>query len=145
MSESPSLQRAAGSSRETRTAALLSAARILVADDNVDAADTLAMLLQTSHYETRTAYNGREAVELARSFHPDLAILDINMPVMDGYEAARCLKRLDGPTPILVALTGRGQPADKALAREAGFDIHLLKPADGGELCRLVDRALADR
>lgn len=121
-------------------------ARILVADDNVDAAETLAMLLATSHYETRIAYDGAQAVELARSFHPDLAILDINMPVMDGYEAARCLKHMGGAMPpILVALTGRGEPEERARAREAGFDIHLLKPADGGELCRLVDRALSAR
>lgn len=139
------MQTGACNASEANRAVQLSAARILVADDNVDAADTLAMLLETSSYETRTAYNGLQAVELARSFHPDLAILDINMPVMDGYEAARRLKHLDGPTPILVALTGRGQPADKALAREAGFDIHLLKPTDGGELCRLVDKALANR
>ncbi|MBA2723971.1 MAG: response regulator [Methylibium sp.] len=139
------MQSSAGIDFQAKTAAQLSAARILIADDNVDAADTLAMLLETSRYETRTAYNGEQAVELAQSFHPDLAILDINMPVMDGYEACRRLKRMSGPTPILVALTGRGQPADKALARAAGFDIHLLKPTDGGELCRLVDRALADR
>jgi CheY-like chemotaxis protein len=123
----------------------LSSGRILVVDDNVDAADTLALLLEMSCYDTRIAYDGKQAVELARSFQPHLAILDINMPVMDGYEAARLLRRLSGPKLILVALTGRGQPADKVLASEAGFDIHLVKPTDGGELCRLVDRALEER
>jgi CheY-like chemotaxis protein len=117
--------------------------RILVVDDNFDAADTLAVLLQLLSYDVRAAYNGQQCVELASAWRPHLVLMDINMPVMDGYEAARALR--SGPSsgePVLIALTACGTDEDKAKASEAGFDLHLLKPVDGHELCELVTRTL---
>ena len=116
--------------------------RVLVVDDHHDAADTTAEFLRMyGTYDVRTAYDGMEAVELARSFLPEVVILDINMPVMDGYEAASLLR--DGQAPgarlLLVALTGRNQPEDVARAKAAGFDHHLSKPLMDLALCDLVE------
>jgi CheY-like chemotaxis protein len=117
--------------------------RILVVDDNRDAADTLAMLLEFLNYEVRTAYDGRQAVEAAEDFKPNLVILDINMPVMDGYEAARILRgRSNASRVVLVALTAATSTEAQKRAREAGFDLHLSKPVDGGELTGLIERML---
>ncbi len=119
--------------------------RLLVVDDNRDGADTLAMLLSFLGYETQTAYNGKEAVLAAKSFCPDMVILDINMPVMDGYEAAKELRNgRDQTRMVLVALTAKGTEDDKEAAREAGFDFHVLKPVDGEALAGLVASALND-
>jgi CheY-like chemotaxis protein len=117
-----------------------------VVDDNLDAAETLAMLLQLMHYEVRTASNGRECVEIASGWHPHLILLDINMPVMNGYEAARALRRCvpaATPAPVLVALTARSTAQDECAASAAGFDLHLVKPVDGRELTDLIARVLA--
>jgi len=104
--------------------------RILVTDDNVDAADTLAFLLREKGHEVHVAYDGEDAVRAAASFRPDLAFLDIGMPRMDGYQAARTLRMLPGLGKLrLVALTGWGAQEDRARTRAAGFDHHLLKPA----------------
>ena len=104
--------------------------RILVTDDNVDAADTLAFLLREKGHEVHVAYDGEEAVRAAASFLPGLAFLDIGMPRMDGYQAARTLRTLPGLDKLhLVALTGWGTEEDRARTRAAGFDHHLLKPA----------------
>jgi len=116
--------------------------RILVVDDNHDAADTLAMLLQFLDYDVRTAYDGHQAVEQAAEFQPHLVILDINMPVMDGYEAARTMRGGDKPRMVLVALTAVTTPEAKDRAMEAGFDVYLRKPVDGGELTGLLERIL---
>jgi CheY-like chemotaxis protein len=118
--------------------------RILVVDDNRDAADTLGMLLEFLHYEVRTAYDGRQAVGMASEFHPDLVILDINMPVMDGYEAAKTMRSSETGRErmVLVALTAVATPEAKDKAMEAGFDVYLRKPVDGGELTGLLDRIL---
>jgi CheY-like chemotaxis protein len=117
--------------------------RILVVDDNHDAADTLAMLLEFLHYEVRTAYDGRQAVDVAAEFKPDLVILDINMPVMDGYEAARILRgNTNTSRVVLVALTAVTGKEAQNRAREAGFDVHVAKPVDGGELAGLLKRVL---
>ncbi|TFZ05561.1 PAS domain S-box protein [Ramlibacter henchirensis] len=101
--------------------------RILVADDNLDAAESLAFLLQADGHEVVTAANGLEAVEHAIAKGPQLALLDLGMPVMDGLDAARRI-RAAGARIRLVALTGWGQPADRERTREAGFDLHLVKP-----------------
>jgi PAS domain S-box-containing protein len=104
--------------------------RILVADDNVDAADIMCALLEASGYVTRIAYDGAEALAVAGQFVPHVALLDLGMPRLDGFEAAsrmRALPALDGM--VLVAVTGWGAESDRARTRAAGFDHHLLKPA----------------
>lgn len=118
--------------------------RILVVDDNHDAADTLSLLLEFLGYQVRTAYDGAQAVDVAAGFEPHLVILDIHMPVMDGYEAAKVLRRREGEKQrtVLVALTAVATPDAQRKAREAGFDIHLRKPVDGGELAGLLERVL---
>jgi len=105
--------------------------RVLVADDNHDAADSLAMLLALRGHETRTAYDGEDALAVAAEFHPDVAIVDLGMPKLDGYEVARRL-RADGHGGELrlIALTGWGQDSDRRRARDAGFDAHLVKPVE---------------
>ncbi|WP_458542753.1 ATP-binding protein [Ramlibacter sp.] len=104
--------------------------RVLVADDNVDAADTLANLLRMAGHEVRVAYDGEEAVRIGEQFRPALAFLDIGMPRMDGYQAALALRALPGMQGVrLVALTGWGAEDDRARSHAAGFDHHLLKPA----------------
>jgi signal transduction histidine kinase len=107
---------------------------ILVVDDNVDAADTLAEALATAGYATRVAYDGPSALASAAQGAPDVAILDIGLPVMDGYELARRMRE-SHPRPLrLIALTGYGQPQDRARTAEAGFDVHLVKPVALREL-----------
>ncbi len=115
------------------------ARRILVADDNPDAVDSLVLLLQTAGHEVHGVYDGASAVAAVRAFQPDIVLLDIGMPKLNGYEAARQI-RLDpwGRSLFLVALTGWGQGNDRALAREAGFDLHLVKPVDPKLLFRVL-------
>jgi len=113
--------------------------RILIVDDNTDAADTLAELLQMQGHQTCAAYSGREALERVLSFEPDVALLDIGLPQMDGYELAerlRSLPRLQGIR--LIALTGYGQTEDRQRGQAAGFDDHLVKPVE----LRALERAL---
>ncbi len=103
--------------------------RILVADDNYDAADTMAMMLTMLGHEVRTTYDGLQAVRAWSAFTPDLILLDIGMPELNGYEACRHIRREPGgEKAVLVALTGWGQAEDKRQAQEAGFDHHLVKP-----------------
>jgi PAS domain S-box-containing protein len=113
--------------------------RVLLADDNKDAADALGMLLEFSGHEVRVVYNGRSALSLAQTFRPDLAILDIGMPEMNGYELARSLRRMPwGRSITLIALTGWGQDDDRLRATQAGFDHHLTKPVDPETVERLL-------
>ena len=103
--------------------------RVLVVDDNHDAADSLALLLQLNASEVRVAHGGQPALELLRDYHPDVALLDIGMPGMSGYELAARIRRRPELQPIvLIALTGWGQDDDRRRSREAGFDHHLVKP-----------------
>ena len=102
--------------------------RVLVADDNPDTAEMMRTMLEFKGHDIRTANDGAQAVALAEAFRPEIAFLDIGMPGMDGYEAARQIRRHLGSTIVLVALTGWGQDEDKRLSREAGFDLHLTKP-----------------
>jgi CheY-like chemotaxis protein/nitrogen-specific signal transduction histidine kinase len=111
--------------------------RILVVDDNEDAADTCATLLEMSGYEVRVAYAPQAALETVLQFHPDVAILDIGLPGMSGYELARQMKR-EGFEGKLAALTGYGQATDMAASRRAGFDAHLTKPVSPQDLLELV-------
>ena len=109
--------------------------RVLVADDNEDSAETLALLLEALGNEVRAVHDGQRAVEEAESFRPDVALLDIGMPGLDGYEAARFIRSQPwGQAVVLIALTGWGLDEDVQKAREAGFDRHLLKPVDIGPL-----------
>ncbi|MGN6547694.1 MAG: ATP-binding protein, partial [Aureliella sp.] len=113
--------------------------RIVVADDNVDAAKSLTMLLSFKGHDVRTAYDGLAAVELAENFRPDLMLVDIGMPKMNGYDAARTIRgKTWGSSTVLVALTGWGQEDDKRRAAEAGFDHHFTKPVDLGALESLL-------
>jgi PAS domain S-box-containing protein len=116
------------------------ARRVLVVDDNVDAATTLEVLLRSLGHETRVAHDGLRALEIAREFRPEVILLDIGMPGMDGYEVARRLRAMNhGQTFRIVAITGWGQEADRTRSREAGFDVHLVKPVDLGVLARVLD------
>ncbi|HET7670098.1 MAG TPA: response regulator [Burkholderiales bacterium] len=108
--------------------------RVLVADDNRDAADSLQRVLALSGHEVRVAYDGESAVRTGEEFRPRVAILDIGMPGMNGYEVARELRTRHGRQVTIVALTGWGQEADRRKATEAGFDHHLTKPVDPGTL-----------
>jgi signal transduction histidine kinase len=109
-------------------------ARVLVVDDNRDAAETLAMLLRALGAEVRTAFDGPSALRLVSSYAPEVALLDIGMEDMDGYELARAIRQGSQKPPALIALTGWGQEADRLRAKDAGFDHHLVKPADIGTL-----------
>jgi signal transduction histidine kinase len=115
--------------------------RVLVVDDNRDAADSLALLLRSLGHEVRTAYDGEQALLLAPSFAADMVLLDIGLPQMNGFEVARRL-RSDGSAARLVALTGYGQPEDLRLSREAGFDAHLVKPVDFDRVAEVLAGAV---
>ena len=113
--------------------------RILIADDNEDAANTLALLLQLAGHDVRTAHGGHAALTLAGNFRPEIALLDIGMPDVDGYEVAERVRETPwGQDVLLVALTGLGQEDDKRRARAAGFDHHLTKPVDPRDLDALL-------
>jgi CheY-like chemotaxis protein len=105
--------------------------RVLVADDNRDAADSLSLLLSMLDCEVRTAYDGAQAIAIAREFRPSLVLLDLCMPVLDGLSAARVLRAEPaGQGLALVAVTALATEADKAAVKAAGFDAHLPKPLD---------------
>ena len=113
--------------------------RILVVDDNRDGAESLALLLQLAGHEVHTVYDGEAAVEAAAALRPDVILLDIGLPRLNGYEAARQIRERHGKNGIaLVALTGWGQEEDRRLSREAGFDAHLVKPVDLAALVKLL-------
>jgi CheY-like chemotaxis protein len=103
--------------------------RVLVADDSSDTVESTAMLLRLDGHEVATARDGVEAIGRATEFRPDVVLLDIGMPTLDGYAAARRIQSLSlPPKPYLVAVTGYGTQNDKRLSGEAGFDLHLRKP-----------------
>jgi PAS domain S-box-containing protein len=105
--------------------------KILVVDDNADAAESLAALLSINGHETRMAHDGPEALQQAERFHPDVVFLDIGMPTLDGHETAKLIRKQPwGKTMVLVALTGWGQNEDRRRSKDAGFNHHLVKPAD---------------
>lgn len=115
--------------------------RILVVDDNQDSAETLSMLLELMGNEISVAYDGEQALAMANTEKPDVVLLDIGLPKMNGYDVAREIRRTPwGGDPILVAVTGWGQTEDKELSREAGFDHHLVKPVDHDQLLKLMQR-----
>jgi CheY-like chemotaxis protein len=113
--------------------------RILVVDDNQDAANVLSMMLRLMGHETRIAHDGLAAVEQAQNFRPQLVLLDLGMPKLNGYEAAQRIRQQPwGEEMVLVAVTGWGQEDDRRRVHEAGFDHHLVKPADVAALQALV-------
>jgi len=116
----------------------------MVVDDNRDAADTLAMLLSLSGFEVRAAYTPTDALQQLAAFSAEIAVLDIGLPEMDGYELARRLRQRNPPFQgKLIALTGYGQQKDVERAMSAGFDAHLTKPVEPDALLELIARLLA--
>jgi PAS domain S-box-containing protein len=119
--------------------------RILVVDDNVDAADSLAALLQQLGHRAETAYDGATALRVVPVLVPHLLLLDIGMPRMSGYDLARAVSAMElDPRPIIAAVTGWGQPADKERARQAGFHRHFTKPVSETEIRRLLVEVAGD-
>ena len=117
------------------------ALRILVVDDNRDSAETLTMLLELMGNEVSVAYDGEQALAIAKEIKPDVVLLDIGLPRMNGYEVARQIRQEPwGSNPTLVAITGWGQTEDKDLSRESGFDHHLVKPVDHDQLLNLIQK-----
>jgi len=114
--------------------------RILVADDERDQVATLAAILQDEGHEVRECYRGAEVMRMVRDFDPDVALIDIGMPGMTGYDVARELRQAYGNArPLLVAVTGWKQSSDKILARLAGFDHHLAKPFETKTLLDMIE------
>jgi CheY-like chemotaxis protein len=114
--------------------------RILVVDDSPDTADTMAMLLQTFGHDARTATTGAEALAIAASFRPEIALLDLTMPDMDGCAIARQIRlRPELAATVLVAVTGWDRAEDRQMAREAGFQHHLVKPVGLKDLSPLLE------
>jgi DNA-binding response OmpR family regulator len=125
--------------------ATLGRRRILVVDDNRDAASSLAMLLELDGHAVVSAHDGQSALAAADSHRPDVALLDIGLPLVDGYEVCRRIRQQPwGRTMILVALTGWGHEEDRARTRDAGFDGHLVKPVNYTDLIALLG-AMSDR
>jgi CheY-like chemotaxis protein len=114
--------------------------RILVADDLRDSAESLALMLRLGGHDIQTAHDGLEAVQAAAAFRPDVVLLDIGMPKMNGYEAARHIRQQPwGKRMVLIALTGWGQAEDRRRTTEAGFDYHLVKPVEPKALEELLN------
>ena len=115
--------------------------RVLIADDDRDGAMTLSTLLQLEGHEVLTVHGGQEALDATREFKPHAMLLDIGMPKITGYEAARRLRQRYGDDcPVLIAVTGWKQASDKILASLAGFDHHVAKPYEPAELIRLLSK-----
>ncbi len=113
--------------------------RLLVADDNRDATESLSALLRLEGHQVESALNGRDAFRMAQEFRPDAVLMDIGMPVLNGYEVAQLIREQPwGRDMLLIALTGWGQNEDRRRSREAGFNAHLVKPADHQQLLGVI-------
>jgi CheY-like chemotaxis protein len=120
--------------------------KLLIADDNRDAVDSMAMIMELSGHMVSVAYTGRGALEAVRQHWPDAVLLDIGMPDMTGYDVARAIREIDRERPIcLIAVTGWGQMEDRARTRAAGFDHHLTKPVDPDQVTDLLREHLSTR
>jgi CheY-like chemotaxis protein len=114
--------------------------RILICDDNKDAAMVLGVLFSSERHDVYICHDGASCVEKAREWHPDVGLVDIGMPGLNGYDVARAIRQMDfGHDVLLVAITGWGAREDVQAASDAGFDLHLLKPANSDRLLRLVE------
>jgi PAS domain S-box-containing protein len=130
----------AASTRGQDTVSAAAARRVLVVDDNRDAADSLAIFLQTVGHIVHVSYDGESALKAADELEPDVAIIDLGMPRMNGYEVCRRIRKTGwGKRALLIAQTGWGQDEDKRQTREAGFDSHLVKPVDPMAIMRLIN------
>ena len=116
----------------------MQARSILIVEDNADAREAMRMLLELDGHVVMAAAEGVEALELARAKDPDIALVDIGLPGIDGYEVARRIRAAGDKRPLLIALTGYGQPEDRRRATEAGFDSLLVKPVDPAGLADLL-------
>jgi CheY-like chemotaxis protein len=115
--------------------------RILIVDDNADSADSLAMLLQLAGHEAHTVYDGPQALEAATRLQPEVLLLDLGLPGMDGCELCRRIRQQPwGRSALMIALTGWSQAADKQRSHDAGFDVHLVKPVDLAALEGVLQR-----
>ncbi|MDG3005738.1 response regulator [Paludisphaera mucosa] len=120
--------------------------KILVVDDNVDAANMFAMLIQFEGHDVRTAFNGAQAIESVQAFTPDAVFLDISLPDMTGYRVAEQLRRIPAlDKAMLVAMTGYSDEDHQARSEKAGFDHHVVKPADHAYVMQLLDQAACRR
>ncbi len=120
--------------------------RVLVADDNIDAAASLEILLKSLGHETCVVHDGIGAIEMTEQFRPDIVLLDLGMPGLDGYETARRLRALKKDQPFrIIAVTGWGQDSDRQKTREAGFDLHLTKPVEVEDLVQAVSSGATKR
>ena len=116
--------------------------RLLVVDDNIDLAESLALLLELTGYEVRTAYTGRTALAVAHGFQPEIVLLDLGLPDLDGCEVARQLRAHPLPSlRVLIACTAYGTAEDRARTRAAGFDHHLVKPVEPAVLLAILQIA----
>ncbi len=124
---------------QPRPSTVLASRRVLVVDDNRDAAESLGMLLKLLGADVHIVFNGLDALEALTAFRPAVVLLDIGMPSMDGHEVARQIRqRPEFQDVTLIALTGWGQEEDRRLSRTAGFNFHLIKPVDAGALQTLL-------
>jgi len=114
--------------------------RILIVDDNKDLAASLARLLRILGHEVEVVYDGRKGIEIARSFRPEVVLLDIGLPNLDGYQVARTLREEGFHDTIIIAVSGYGQEEDRKRSREAGMDHHLTKPVDLKTISELISQ-----
>ena len=124
-----------------RLDAMAEALSVLVVDDNKDAAEALAALLDAQGYAASAAYSGAAAIRQAEHTRPDVVLLDIGMPGTSGFDVARALRDYRrAPKPVIVAVTGAAEPSDRLAARMAGFDHYLVKPVEVGALVSLLEK-----
>jgi CheY-like chemotaxis protein len=116
--------------------------RVLVVDDVEDNRESLGLLLQSWGHEVQLAHDGPSALTAFQSFRPHAVLLDIGLPGMDGWQVAQQMRQQGGPTVLLVAVTGYGYEPDRTRSREAGIDVHLVKPAEPAEIRRLLANLL---
>jgi CheY-like chemotaxis protein len=113
--------------------------RVLIVDDNVDSVTAMSMLLEVDGYDVRVAHEALAALEIVAQFEPEVILLDLGLPGMNGLELARALRKLPvAANALLIAVTGYGQPSDRQRSQDAGFNHHLVKPVSSGEIVRVI-------